>query len=44
MLMKTDLTYEIIEGDLLVRFSLPPGQYATTILRELMKADPMNMV
>ncbi|OQA52090.1 MAG: putative tRNA pseudouridine synthase D [Euryarchaeota archaeon ADurb.Bin294] len=44
MLMKTDLTYEIIDGDLLVRFSLPPGQYATTILRELMKADPMNMV
>lgn len=44
MLMKTELTHEIIEGDLLVRFSLPPGQYATTILRELMKTDPLNMV
>lgn len=29
MLMKTELTHEIIEGDLLARFSLPPGQYAT---------------
>ena len=44
MLMKTDLACKVIDDDLLAKFSLPPGQYATTILREMMKTDPQNMV
>jgi tRNA pseudouridine13 synthase len=44
ILMKTDLSISHIEEDTIVRFSLPPGQYATTILRELMKSDPISMI
>lgn len=44
MLMRTDLSCEVIDDHLLAKFSLPPGQYATTVLRELMKTDPEDMV
>lgn len=37
--------HSVIEGsDLKISFSLPPGQYATTVCREFMKADPREMV
>jgi tRNA pseudouridine13 synthase len=32
------------EGNLRLKFSLPPGHYATTVCREFMKADPVSMV
>jgi tRNA pseudouridine13 synthase len=34
-----------VEGsDLRLKFSLPPGHYATTVCREFMKADPVRMI
>jgi tRNA pseudouridine13 synthase len=34
-----------LEGSgLRLKFSLPPGHYATTVCREFMKADPVRMV
>lgn len=44
IVIKSSLELEEIESDLKARFSLPPGHYATTILRELMKTDPLSMV
>ncbi len=44
VIMKTDLSYEIADTDPLIRFTLLPGQYATTVLRELMKGDPLHMI
>jgi tRNA pseudouridine13 synthase len=42
------LATEVIAGDgdsqVTLSFSLEPGQYATTICREYMKADPLMMV
>jgi tRNA pseudouridine13 synthase len=32
------------EGNLRIRFALPPGHYATTVCREFMKADPVRMI
>jgi tRNA pseudouridine13 synthase len=34
-----------IDGDSIrLRFTLPPGHYATTVCREFMKADPVRMI
>jgi tRNA pseudouridine13 synthase len=34
-----------VDGDTArIRFPLPPGQYATTVCREYMKADPVRMI
>lgn len=41
--MKPQIDHHIEDEDLCVRFSLPPGHYATSVLREYMKADPLNM-
>jgi tRNA pseudouridine13 synthase len=27
-----------------LKFTLPPGHYATTVCREYMKADPIRMI
>ena len=42
--LKTQVHSEVTETDVRLRFSLPPGQYATTVCREYMKADPIKMV
>lgn len=34
-----DAAAEVVEGDLVVRFTLPAGAYATVIMREIIKAD-----
>lgn len=42
--LNTDI-HSATEGpDLKISFSLPPGQYATTVCREFMKADPRDMI
>jgi tRNA pseudouridine13 synthase len=34
-----------LEGDAVrLKFTLPPGHYATTVCREYMKADPVRMI
>ena len=40
----TEVTAKIGEDVVQLSFLLPPGQYATTICREYMKADPLMMV
>ncbi|MDD1682160.1 MAG: tRNA pseudouridine(13) synthase TruD [Methanoregula sp.] len=42
--MKAEIQSEPGEGNLRLKFSLPPGHYATTVCREFMKADPVSMV
>jgi tRNA pseudouridine13 synthase len=32
----------VSEGSIVVEFTLPKGSYATTALREFMKADPLS--
>ena len=44
IVQKTDLTWTGHENGLDISFMLPPGQYATTVLREIMKTDPLSMV
>jgi len=44
VLLKTDIRASPEGGDLRLKFSLPPGHYATTVCREFMKADPVRMV
>lgn len=44
IVQKTDITCTGHEEGLEFSFILPPGQYATTVLREIMKADPLSMV
>ncbi|NLV26452.1 MAG: tRNA pseudouridine(13) synthase TruD [Methanomicrobiales archaeon] len=44
VIVKPDVCHKVIDDDLMVEFSLPPGHYATSVLREYMKADPINMV
>lgn len=42
--MRTEIQSAIEEGSLRLRFTLPPGHYATTVCREFMKADPERMI
>jgi tRNA pseudouridine13 synthase len=42
--LKTEIQSTLEEGNLRLRFSLPPGHYATTVCREFMKADPVMMI
>jgi tRNA pseudouridine13 synthase len=44
VLLKTDIGIEPGEDKITFSFSLQPGQYATTVLREIMKADPVRMI
>ncbi|WOF16493.1 tRNA pseudouridine(13) synthase TruD [Methanoplanus sp. FWC-SCC4] len=42
--MRTEIDYKISENNINLKFTLPPGHYATTVCREIMKADPKNMI
>ena len=44
VLLKTDIGVKPAENRISFSFALQPGQYATTVLREIMKADPIRMV
>ncbi len=50
ILLNVQPRFEVLEDDLnigklkvMVEFSLPKGSYATTVLREYMKVDPLKM-
>jgi tRNA pseudouridine13 synthase len=42
--LKTEIRFAIDGNNLRLNFTLPPGHYATTVCREFMKADPVNMI
>ena len=42
--LKTDIESTIENSDVRLKFTLPPGHYATTVCREFMKADPLQMI
>jgi tRNA pseudouridine13 synthase len=42
--LRTGIQSVLEEGNLRLRFTLPPGHYATTVCREFMKADPVMMI
>jgi tRNA pseudouridine13 synthase len=42
--LRTDIGAMIAKNDVQLKFSLPPGHYATTVCREFMKADPVCMI
>jgi len=42
--LATDIGSRLEGRDLLLGFFLGPGQYATTVCREFMKADPLQMI
>ncbi|MDD1685004.1 MAG: tRNA pseudouridine(13) synthase TruD [Methanoregula sp.] len=42
--LKTDISSSVDDSSVRLRFSLPPGHYATTVCREFMQADPVWMV
>lgn len=42
--LRTEIQSETGDGNLRLKFVLPPGHYATTVCREFMKADPGMMV
>ena len=42
--LRTEIQSTLEEGSLRLKFSLPPGHYATTVCREFMKADPERMI
>ncbi|KAF1074495.1 hypothetical protein MKMG_01945 [Methanogenium sp. MK-MG] len=42
--LSTSVVSEISDDTVRLSFSLGPGQYATTICREYMKADPVRMI
>jgi tRNA pseudouridine13 synthase len=42
--LSTAIETEVKDDTVRCRFSLPPGHYATTVCREFMKADPLQMV
>ncbi|MFH0966871.1 MAG: tRNA pseudouridine(13) synthase TruD [Methanobacteriota archaeon] len=44
ILLSTAINMEQCEDRIIFSFSLQPGQYATTVLREIMKADPISMI
>jgi tRNA pseudouridine13 synthase len=43
-LLRTEIQSAIEGESLHLKFSLPPGHYATTVCREFMKADPVRMI
>jgi tRNA pseudouridine13 synthase len=42
--LKAEIQSTLEGGNLRIRFTLPPGHYATTVCREFMKADPVRMI
>jgi tRNA pseudouridine13 synthase len=42
--LTTEIASRVEGNDLLLGFLLGPGQYATTVCREFMKADPVRMI
>ena len=42
--LKTAIASEVTDTAVRLKFTLPPGHYATTVCREFMKADPLMMV
>jgi len=42
--LKTDIDVSFTNNDVRLKFSLPPGHYATTVCREFMQADPVRMI
>ncbi len=44
ILINSDIDIKNVENKMTFSFSLQPGQYATTVLREIMKADPIMMI
>ena len=44
VILQTEIAAHAQEDQAIFSFSLEPGQYATTVLREIMKADPVSMV
>jgi tRNA pseudouridine13 synthase len=42
--LRAEIQSTLEEGNLRLRFALPPGHYATTVCREFMKADPVWMI
>jgi len=42
--LKTAIELSLDKNDVRLKFSLPPGHYATTVCREFMKADPVQMI
>ena len=42
--LRTEIRSTLEGSCLRLKFSLPPGHYATTVCREFMKADPVRMV
>ncbi|MDO9036282.1 MAG: tRNA pseudouridine(13) synthase TruD [Methanoregula sp.] len=42
--LKTEIESSIGNSDVRLKFTLPPGHYATTVCREFMKADPLQMI
>ena len=44
IVLKTEIESTLEDHDVRLKFSLPPGHYATTVCREYMKADPVQMI
>ena len=44
VILKAEIQSSSCERSLGLRFTLPPGHYATTVCREFMKADPVRMI
>ena len=42
--LKTGIGVSIDNNNVRLKFSLPPGHYATTVCREFMQADPVQMI
>jgi tRNA pseudouridine13 synthase len=42
--LRTEILSALEGGNLRLKFTLPPGHYATTVCREFMKADPVRMI
>ena len=42
--VKSEIQSGVLETDVSLAFTLPPGHYATTVCREFMKADPRAMI
>jgi tRNA pseudouridine13 synthase len=42
--LKTGIDYLVDKNNVHLKFTLPPGHYATTVCREFMKTDPVRMI